>query len=77
MCQMVTRYVNGWRDVQYQPEIKIGCRVHGISGLRHSTASTDQGRSRDDPEVSYRAARQGSDWWPVDLGTPSAVGAQK
>jgi hypothetical protein len=40
------------------------------------TASTDQGRSRDDPEVSYRAARQGSDWWPVNLGTPSAVGAQ-
>ena len=40
------------------------------------TASTDQGRSRDDPEVSYRAARQGSDWWPVNLGTPSAAGAQ-
>jgi len=40
------------------------------------TASTDQGRSRDDPEVSYRAARQGSDWWPMNLGTPSAVGAQ-
>ncbi len=40
------------------------------------TASTDQGRSRDDPEVSYRAARRGSDWWPVNLGTPSAVGAQ-
>jgi hypothetical protein len=40
------------------------------------TASNDQGRSRDDPEVSYRAARQGSDWWPVDLGTPIAVGAQ-
>jgi hypothetical protein len=40
------------------------------------TASTDQGRSRDDPEVSYRAARQGSNWWPVNLGTPSAVGAQ-
>ena len=40
------------------------------------TASTDQGRSRDDPEVSYRAVRQGSDWWPANLGTPSAVGAQ-
>jgi hypothetical protein len=40
------------------------------------TASTDQGRSRDDPDVSYRAARQGSNWWPVNLGTPSAVGAQ-
>ena len=40
------------------------------------SASTDQSRSRDDPEVSYRAARQGSDWWPVNLGTPSAVGTQ-
>ena len=27
------------------------------------SASTDQGRSRDDPEVSYRAGRQRSDWW--------------
>src|SRR3979490_773486 len=26
------------------------------------SASTDQGRSRDDPEVSYRAGRQRSDW---------------
>jgi hypothetical protein len=40
------------------------------------TPSTDRGRSRDDPEVSYRATRQGSDWWPANLGTPSAVGAQ-
>jgi hypothetical protein len=40
------------------------------------TASTDQGRSHDDPEVSYRAARQGSNWWPGNLGIPSAVGAQ-
>ena len=40
------------------------------------SAATDQGGSRGDPEVSYRAARQGSDWWPMNLGTPSAVGAQ-
>jgi len=41
------------------------------------SALNDKGRSsRDDPEVSYRAARRGSDWWPVNLGTPSAVGAQ-
>jgi hypothetical protein len=40
------------------------------------SASTAQGRSRDDPEVSYRAGRQRSDWWPANLGTPSAVGAQ-
>jgi len=40
------------------------------------TASTDQGRSRDDPEVSYQSSRQPSDWWPMNLRTPSAVGAQ-
>jgi hypothetical protein len=38
------------------------------------TPSTDRGRSRDDAEVSYRATRRGSDWWPANLGTPSAVG---
>jgi hypothetical protein len=47
-----------------------------LAGYVAETPSTDQGHSRDDPEVSYRAARQGSDWWPVNLGTPSAVGAQ-
>jgi hypothetical protein len=40
------------------------------------SASTDRSRSRDDPEVSYRPARQGSDWWPVNLGAPSTVGTQ-
>src|ERR1700716_2642998 len=50
--------------------------MHGIGGLCRPDASTDRGRSRDDPEVSYRAARQGSDWWPAGFGTPSAVGAQ-
>ena len=39
-------------------------------------SSAGPSRSRDDPEVSYRAARQGSDWWPVNLGTPSTVGTQ-
>jgi hypothetical protein len=27
-------------------------------------------------EVSYRKVPQDSSWWPVDLGTPSSVGAQ-
>jgi len=36
----------------------------------------DQGRGREGGEVSYRSPRQASDWWPGDLGTPSAVGAQ-
>jgi hypothetical protein len=47
-----------------------------LAGHIARSASTDPGRSRDDPEVSYRAMRQPSDWWPADLGTPSAVGAQ-
>jgi hypothetical protein len=38
------------------------------------TPSSSRGRARD--EVSYRSPRQGSDWWPSNLGTPSAVGAQ-
>ena len=47
-----------------------------LAGYVAQSASTDPGRSRDDPEVSYRAMRQPSDWWPADLGTPSAVGSQ-
>jgi hypothetical protein len=47
-----------------------------LAGYVAQSASTDPGRSRDDPEVSYRAMRQPSDWWPADLGTPIAVGAQ-
>jgi hypothetical protein len=38
------------------------------------TPSTDQEGGRE--EVSYHSARQHSDWWPINLGTPSAVGAQ-
>jgi hypothetical protein len=37
---------------------------------------SDQGRSREGGEVSYRSSMQASDWWPGNLGTPSAVGAQ-
>jgi hypothetical protein len=35
--------------------------------------STDRGRSG---EVSYRSMQQEQAWWPANLGTPSAVGAQ-
>jgi hypothetical protein len=38
--------------------------------------STDRGGGRDSDEVSYRSSSPGSDWWPGELGTPSAVGAQ-
>jgi hypothetical protein len=37
---------------------------------------SDQGRAREGGEVSYRSSRQASDWWPGNLGTPSAVGTQ-
>ena len=37
---------------------------------------SDQSRGREGGEVSYRSMRQGSDWWPGNLGMPSAVGAQ-
>src|SRR4030088_2604594 len=40
------------------------------------TASNDRDHGRKEGEVSYRSSRQGSDWWPGNLGTPSAVGAQ-
>jgi hypothetical protein len=40
------------------------------------TPSTDQDRGREGGEVSYHTSRQRSDWWPMNLGTPSAVGAQ-
>jgi hypothetical protein len=40
------------------------------------TPSTDRDRGREGGEVSYRSMRQGSNWWPTNLGTPSAVGAQ-
>jgi hypothetical protein len=47
-----------------------------LAGYIAQSASTDRGRSRDDPEVSYRAVRQDRDWWPANLGIPSAVGVQ-
>jgi hypothetical protein len=40
------------------------------------TPSIDQGSSRKGGAVSYRSSTPSSDWWPANLGTPSAVGAQ-
>jgi hypothetical protein len=40
------------------------------------TPSIDRSDGREDPAVSYRSAKQGSNWWPAHLGTPSSVGAQ-
>jgi hypothetical protein len=37
---------------------------------------TDRDRGGDVGEVSYHSVRQDSEWWPANLGTPSAVGAQ-
>jgi hypothetical protein len=41
------------------------------------TPSPERGRWRGDGEVSYRGTKQGSNWWPSNLGTPSAVGGPK
>jgi hypothetical protein len=38
--------------------------------------STDRDRSHEGGEFSYRSMRQEAAWWPANLGTPSAVGAQ-
>ena len=35
-----------------------------------------RGRDREAVEVSYRATKQGANWWPAHLGTPSSVGVQ-
>jgi hypothetical protein len=40
------------------------------------TPLADRNRAREDREVSYRATKRASNWWPAHLGTPSAVGAQ-
>ena len=40
------------------------------------TKSTALGRDRQAVEVSYRSAKQGENWWPSHLGTPSSAGAQ-
>jgi hypothetical protein len=42
---------------------------------RYATETSHEGQ-RNDREVSFRKAPQGSSWWPVGLGTPSSVGAQ-
>jgi hypothetical protein len=40
------------------------------------TPSTDRGGGHERGGVSYRSASGTSNWWPANLGTPSAVGAQ-
>jgi hypothetical protein len=40
------------------------------------TPWTNRGHGSEEGEVSYRSSRRDSDWWPSNLGTPSAVGAQ-
>jgi hypothetical protein len=40
------------------------------------TPLADPVQGGDANEVSFRSSRQGSDWWPGKLGTPSAVGQQ-
>src|SRR3982074_2538871 len=41
--------------------------------VAETPSNPDSGR---EDEVSYRSSRRGSNWWPSNLGTPSAVGSQ-
>ena len=51
--------------------------VRNWLGTPTETSLKGQRNDRDAAiEVSYRRVPQGSSWWPVDLGTPSSVGAQ-
>jgi hypothetical protein len=47
-----------------------------LAAYVNDTPSTDRDHGREEGEVSYQTSRQRSDWWPMNLGTPSAVGAQ-
>jgi hypothetical protein len=40
------------------------------------TPLADPVQGGDANEVSYRSSRQATDWWPGNLGTPSAAGTQ-
>lgn len=40
------------------------------------TPSIDRDSDREGGAVSYRSMKESSDWWPANLGTASAVGAQ-
>lgn len=35
-----------------------------------------RGRDREAVEISYRATKQGANWWPSHLGSPSSVGVR-
>src|SRR3977135_2785877 len=56
----MTMVVDSFKNVL---KSKLGAVCTELAAYVAQTRSTDRGRSRDDPEVSYRAGRQGSDWW--------------
>jgi hypothetical protein len=47
--------------------------MHELVAYVAETPSSGRGRSG---EVSYRSMQQEPAWWPANLGTPSAIGAQ-
>ncbi len=54
-------------------KLKLDAVCTELAAYVADTPSTDQDGGG---EVSYHSSRQRSDWWPMNLGTPSAVGAQ-
>ncbi len=55
---------------------KLGAVCSELAAYVAETPPTHPDSGRETKEVSYRSSRQGSDWWPSNLGTPSAVGSQ-
>ena len=57
-------------------KVKLDAVCTELATYVAETPSPERGRWRGDGEVSYRGTKQGSNWWPANLGTRSAVGAQ-
>jgi hypothetical protein len=55
---------------------KLDAACTELAAYVANTPSTDQERGRERGEISYHSSRQRSDWWSMNLGTPSAVDAQ-
>jgi hypothetical protein len=57
----------------FEIESKLDAVCTELAAYVAETRSTDRYRGG---EVSYRSMQQEPAWWPANLGTPSAVGAQ-
>jgi len=55
---------------------KLNALCTDLSAYLVETGTADKGSPSDDSRVSYHSAKTSDDWYPADLGTPSAVGSQ-